>query len=119
MSDSYELKGLYWNSEGKHDKIWGFVETDGGNIFNFWGKRQVVDAEGMTENGKRPSLQFKKHESLYDLENLAHKKERKGYINVPLSGVDVIVPGFTEFFEYALITARMTGKVRTDDWDNE
>lgn len=46
------------------------------------------------------------------------KKSRLGYKNVDLSQLEVVVPGFSNFFNYALTTARMTGKVRTDDWDD-
>jgi len=117
MSDAYELRGLYWNCEGNHDKIWGHIKTPSGNLFNFWGRRTVVDKDGLGENGKRPSLQFKKHTYEYELEKLARKKESKGYDKVDVLNIDQVVPGFTEFFDYALVTARMMGKVRTDDLD--
>lgn len=121
VSEAYELKALYWFKNGSSDKIWGFVKTPGGNLFNFWGRRQVVDTEGLTEGGKRPSLSFKKHSGFdaeWDLRKLAVSKIMKGYNEVPISEVDTIVPGFSEFFDYALVTARMTGAVKTDDWDN-
>lgn len=117
MSDARTLKCLLWNSEGKHDKIWGWVETPSGNLFCFWGRRQVVDTDGMTPDGKRPSLQFKKHDRVGPLETLRFNKQRKGYKRVPLDDIENTVPGFNEFFDYALTTARMLGKVRTDDWD--
>jgi hypothetical protein len=113
----YTLKRLYWNNYAGHDKIWGWVKTPNGNLFCFWGKRSVVDTDGMTPEGKRPSLQFKKHTSEYDLSDLARSKVKKGYREVAQFDVDRWVPGFTAFFDYALVTARMTGKVRTDDWD--
>ena len=117
MSDAYTLECLLWNNEGKHDKIWGWVKTPSGNLFCFWGRRQVVDHDGMTTEGKRPSLSFKKHVKVSDLENVRFSKYRKGYKLVPLDELEGVVPGFTAFFDYALTTARMMGKVRTDDWD--
>ena len=118
MTNAYTLEQLLWNNEGKHDKIWGWVRTPSGNLFCFWGRRQVVDKDGMTTDGKRPSLSFKKHTSLTMLSNVIGKKYNKGYFLVPLTDVEKIVPGFDEFFDYALTTARMMGKVRTDDWDS-
>lgn len=112
---SYELKRLLWNNDGSSDKIWGYVQA-GNNYFNFWGRRSVVDKDGLTESGKRPSLQFKMHKNHGALETLARKKNDKGYKAVPEERVDSIVPGFTEFFESALVEARMCGKVRSDDW---
>ncbi len=119
MEDSYRLRRLLWNyDKGIHDKIWGWVKTPNGNLFCFWGKRCVVDKDGLTPNGKRPSLTFKKHASEYTLELLAYEKEKKGYKEIGITRVDSVVPGFTDFFDYALVTARMLNKVRTDDWDN-
>jgi len=114
---SCTVKSLLWNNEKNHDKIWGWVETSSGNLFCFWGRRQVIDRDGMTTDGKRPSLSFKKHAKVADLENVQISKYRKGYKIVPVNEVENIVPGFSTFFEYALTTARMMGKVRTDDWE--
>lgn len=114
---SYTLSTLIWNNEGKHDKIWGWVQTPSGNLFCFWGRRQVLDKEGLTPDGKRPSLTFKKHFSVNELLETRRKKLLKGYTLVDLEHIESTVPGFNEFFEYALTTARMLGKVRADDWD--
>lgn len=114
---SYTLQKLLWNNEGKSDKIWGWVEA-GDNWFCFWGKRQVVDVDGLV-GGKRPSLQFKMYigkKGLSELEKLSRNKQKKGYTNQDITDVDAVVPGFTSFFENALVTARLMGKVRTDDW---
>jgi len=118
MSDAYKLESLYWNNEGTSDKIWGHISTDSGNLFNFWGKRQVVDKDGLGTNGKRPSLSFKKHTSKSTLIDLGFKKTQKGYKRIAVEDVETICEGFTEFFDYALVTARMTGAVKTDDMDN-
>ena len=118
MTDAYELRSLYWNNEGNSDKIWGHIKTPSGNLFNFWGKRQVVDKDGLGTNGKRPSLSFKKHTSEAKLEALGYQKWRKGYAKQDVEKVEELVPGFTEFFDYALVTARMTGTVMSDDMDN-
>jgi len=117
MSDAYKLESLYWNNEGTSDKIWGHISTPSGNLFNFWGRRQVVDKDGLGTNGKRPSLSFKKHTDEYKLQTLSRSKEQKGYNSVPVEDVEKICEGFTEFFDYALVTARMTGAVKTDDMD--
>lgn len=111
---AYTLEKLMWNNTGNSDKIWGWVKA-GDNLFCFWGKRQVVDSDGLV-GGKRPSLQFKMHQEVYDLENLAIQKRKKGYIIQDIENIDSVVPGFTAFFENALVTARLMGKVRTDDW---
>jgi len=112
---SYELETLLWDNSGSSDKIWGWVRS-GDNFFCFWGKRQVVDKDGLTENGKRPSLQFKMFKDARDLHKLCDTKTRKNYRYQNTEEVDNVVPGFTDFFESALVMARMLGKVRADDW---
>ena len=112
---SYTLEALLWDNSGKSDKIWGYVRA-GNNYFNFWGRRSVVDKDGMVAGGKRPSLQFKMHPRRAPLETLERQKSRKGYKSLDVDNADHHVPGFTDFFESALVEARMCGKVRNDDW---
>lgn len=56
---------LYHFKEGASDKIWGWFNNDRTAI-SFWGRT------GGT-------LSFKTHDTVWDAENTAEKKERKGY----------------------------------------
>jgi len=56
---------LGWNKSEGHDKIYGLVETSQG-VFTFWGRR-------------KGSLSFKQYSSLYEAEEVAYKKQKKGY----------------------------------------
>jgi hypothetical protein len=56
---------LYHYKEGASDKIWGWTKTDDGAL-SFWGRT-------------RGSLSFKHYDSVWDAEDQAYKKQRKGY----------------------------------------
>lgn len=56
---------LYHFKEGGSDKIWGWTKTDEGAL-SFWGRT-------------KGSLSFKHYNRVWDAEDQAHKKERKGY----------------------------------------
>lgn len=56
---------LYHFKDGTSDKIWGWTKTDEGAL-SFWGR-----AKG--------SLSFKHYDRVWDVEDAAHKKQRKGY----------------------------------------
>ena len=103
----YKLKSILWYKDNASDKIWGYVVNDSGTLFNFWGKREVLDDTGMTSSGKRPSLSFKQHESEDDLKKLEKTKLKKGYVKVTEDDPDTVIPGFSEFIEYALFNAIM------------
>lgn len=105
--ESCILKALLWNKSEGHDKIWGWVETPSGNIFRFWGKRSVKD-NGWVEGEKRPSLFFKQEKNINGLYKLYDHKLKKKYVGVDVNNVDEVVPGFTEYFEQALIGARLS-----------
>lgn len=56
---------LYHFKDGTSDKIWGWTKTDEGAL-SFWGRT-------------KGSLSFKQYSSVWDAEDQAHKKQRKGY----------------------------------------
>jgi hypothetical protein len=56
---------LYHFKDGASDKIWGWAKTDDGAL-SFWGRT-------------KGSLSFKQYSSVWDAEDQAHKKQRKGY----------------------------------------
>ena len=59
---------LYHFKDGTSDKIWGWTKTDEGAL-SFWGRA-------------RGSLSFKHYNRVWDAEDQAHKKNRKGYAYV-------------------------------------
>ena len=56
---------LYHFKEGASDKIWGWTDTTDGAL-SFWGRT-------------RGSLSFKYYDRVWDAEDQADKKRRKGY----------------------------------------
>lgn len=59
---------LYHFKDGSSDKIWGWTKIDNGAV-SFWGRT-------------KGSLSFKHYNSVWDAEDQAHKKKRKGYKQV-------------------------------------
>lgn len=59
---------VYHFKDGTSDKIWGWTKVDDGAV-SFWGRT-------------RGSLSFKHYSNVWDAEDQAHKKRRKGYVKV-------------------------------------
>jgi hypothetical protein len=59
---------LYHFKDGNSDKIWGWSKVDDGAV-SFWGRT-------------KGSLSFKHYSSVWDVEDAAYKKYRKGYKQV-------------------------------------
>lgn len=94
-----------WCSEGEHDKVWGFVTTEGGTLYNFWGRR-----------GK--TLRFKKYEGSWGQKELEKKSREKvkprpsgQYDEVEVSQIPNVVPGFLDELERDIAMAVMFDKV--------
>ena len=66
---------LYHFKDGTSDKIWGWTKTDDGAL-SFWGR-----AKG--------SLSFKHYDRVWDAEDQADKKQRKGYEYVSRNNRDL------------------------------
>lgn len=131
--DSYTIRFFAWCKTDKNDKVWGYVEfhnapelsemqkrnprwypPEPGSLYNFWGRR-----------GKTYS--FKRHyggTGLYDLRHLAEKKlypsgDKAPYVEVSISEIEKICPGFAEEFENQLLMAKFGNQVRNDDTDGD
>lgn len=115
----YQIRyfGWYSNPAENSDKVWGFCEVEG-KIYNFWGKR----------NG---SLQFKRHHNIEyqtwygpriwekaeaDCRDLASAKSKKGYKEIAVSNIESVYADFHKEFKKQLATARMTGKVKSEEF---
>jgi hypothetical protein len=106
MSLNYTIKFFGWCHEPPHhDKVWGWVEMEG-KLYNFWGRR-----------GAGKHLNFKLHETRWDLQELTRKKtERREERYVPITGAKIneVYPNFESDMKKKLFTARMLGKVRSE-----
>lgn len=108
---SYKLHFLGWcfKPETNNDKIWGWLETDSGSLYNFWGKR-----------GK--TLTFERHYGAWDkldLQTLQRQKARKkGYVEIHEPRYHEIVEEFVDYLNKQFTMAKFSGKIRNDDVDN-
>lgn len=104
MSD-FTINFFGWCHEDGHDKVWGFVTTSGGTLYNFWGAR-----------GK--ALTFKRYEGRWGEQELLRKAEKKTqrrangtYRAIPVGQIESVSPGFTDEFAPQLVKAIMFGKL--------
>jgi hypothetical protein len=102
----YKFEFLGWMKEGNHDKVWGYIRLNSGSIYNFWCRR------GGT-------LKFKRHYDIWELQNLARKKEAKGYQPLTEAKLEVVWPGFGEDFGNKFIMAKFSGEIKTDSIDDD
>lgn len=102
-----------WNNEDKHDKIWGTISI-GTNNYCFWGPRG---------QDKLNKIMFKKYPDgrtgLWELQDMARKKENKGYdritvdtVNGVYVGPEHVSPGITQHLINCLLVARLSDNFR-------
>lgn len=83
-----------WYNQGTSDKIWGVLETDNGDYFNFWCRRGA-------------KMKFKKvYTNRYD------HKENKGYKSISSKKLEQIYPGFMDEAQQQLAFDLLSGNVR-------
>lgn len=111
MSDNYTIEFFGWNQEptktgAYSDKCWGLARMTGSdNVYQFWGRR-----------GKNFSWKLNT-DGLSKQKSLISSKVRKGYRDFtenPASAWD----DFDSMFPKQLVTARMTGKIRGEGFDD-
>jgi len=88
-------KFIGWNSVGNHDKVWACVLLEDGG--NNWTPSKYVAIYGR----RRKTLQTKIYDKTYrDMNKLIDtKQDRKGYINIPESELDIVYPEFQDDLE--------------------
>ena len=88
----YVFIGWYTDSKENADKVWGIIKLNGdhrdGNYVSFWGRR-----------GKKLQTKLHKDEVLWGMEDLAHKKEKKGYRKINRAELDTVYPDFQQDLE--------------------
>lgn len=105
MSD-FTINFFGWCHDGGHDKVWGFVTTSGGTLYNFWGAR-----------GK--SLTFKRYEGQWGERALLKKAANKTargrssgtYREIPVDQIETVAPGFTDELAPQIVNAVLFGKL--------
>jgi hypothetical protein len=99
MPTGYQIMWVGWNSQGNHDKIWGWLKMADGRIYAFWGRR-----------GKK--LRFKQHDREWDVRlKVDEKRFKKGYDMVLPSRYDELVKDFLDEVEIWCTTAILADEV--------
>lgn len=92
MSIEYKFIGWCKDEKENHDKVWGVIKLTGsewdGNYVSFWGRR-----------GKKLQTKMHKDEVEWHIEDLADKKERKGYKKIDRNQLNDVYPEFQEDLE--------------------
>lgn len=111
MSDNYTIEFFGWSQEptkgGSYsDKCWGLARMAGsGNVYQFWGRRGKNFSWKLNTDGASKQ------------ESLISSKIKKGYRDFtenPASAWN----DFDSMFGKQLVTARMTGKIRGEGFDD-
>jgi hypothetical protein len=110
MSVTVHFLGWCHRPEKNNDKIWGYIETDTGSIYNFWGRR------GKTLSFKRWYGRWEK----YTLEDIGYDKQRKkGYVEIAQPKYDTVWPDLIDYLKTEFVAAKFSGKIKNDDLESE
>ena len=83
----YSFIGWCRDEETNSDKVWGIIKLSGdmwgGSYVSFWGRR-----------GKKLQTKIHKNEVDWHMENLADKKQNKGYQKIDEDKLNTVYPEF-------------------------